>query len=131
MIEVLFGREGLGLAWVLGAEVCFPCLLPKQVQEVVVTMPGRAGRQSYGTGGFPSANEELGFQVSLWTAREEKAIPHPKTPNLLKGTDEDCSKSKVQVCRIPARLNLGSAKPEPSTQPAGWWWRADLFLPCI
>lgn len=65
MIEVLFGREGLGLGWVLGAEVCFLCLLPKRVQEVVVTMPGRAGRQSYGTGGFPSANEELGFQVSL------------------------------------------------------------------
>lgn len=48
-VEKVWGELGFG--WLFaGVEGCFPFSPPKPVnQEAVFTMPGRAGRQSYGT----------------------------------------------------------------------------------
>lgn len=102
--------EGLGRSFGGGRAASCP---PKPVREVVVTMPGRAGRQSYGTGGiekmlsFPSANGEFGLGVSLWANSKAK-----NNPNLLRDTDWGCSDSKPreQLHRTPNSLNLGLAK---------------------
>lgn len=132
MIEVLSRGKAWGkFGGAFGGGRAASCP-PKPVQEVVVTMPGRAGRQSYGTGGlekmlsFPSENGEFGLGVSLWANSKAK-----NNPNLLRDTDWGCSDSKPreQFHRTPNSLNLGLAESQRSTQSVGQWRKGDLFLP--
>lgn len=121
-VERVWG--GLGFGW-LFVEV-------ENASPSVFTMPGRAGRQSYGTGrgrtwrthsAFLQWIKSLVFRLAcrLW----EKQEANPGV--FAQGTGWGCSDSKprVQLCTTSS-LNL--TKPEPSTCFSGRWWKGDLFL---